>query len=80
MESLFVELHFKLESLFVELQFKCVVGIYCSPNVEAKLIIYSPTSKFMHVTKTFKEDIRISKERANKIWSDGHLEKIGRQC
>ena len=44
-----------MASLFVELHFKCVVGIYCSPNVEAKLIIYSSTSKFMHVARTFKE-------------------------
>ncbi len=63
-----------MESLFVELHFKCVVGIYCSPNVEAKLIIYSLTSKFMHFAGRFKECILISKEKANEIWSDGHLE------
>ncbi len=69
-----------MENLFVELHFKCVIGIYCSPNLEAKLIIYSSTSKFMHGARTFKEYIRISKEKANKIWSDGHLELVGCQC
>ena len=65
-----------MENLFVELHFKCVIGIYCSPNLEAKLIIYSSTSKFMHIARTFKEYIRYSNFKGKskqdlERWSSG---------